>query len=354
MAPNSSQTSAYQALAWQFRTEAVNQLPSREDARTLMMSSIERVKQGLLAAKGWIGQDLKLVVMPEYFLTGFPMGDSIEGWADKAAIEINGPEYEALGKIAQEASVFLSGNAYEQDPNFPGIYFQTSFIIDPSGEVILRYRRLISMYAPSPYDYLDRYLDVYGEAALFPVADTEIGRLACIASEEILYPEIARCLAMNGAEVFLHSSSEIGGKHLTPKNIAKQARALENLTYLVSANSGGLYGCAMSPDSTDGGSKVVNYYGQILSEALPGESIVGYGELDLNALRRFRAREGMPNLLSRQPMALYAKEYAKADIAPANFLMDEQGEPRKAERSYFAERQRNVLANMKDKGIIQD
>ena len=38
--------------------------------------------------------------------------------------------------------------------------------------------------------------------------ETEIGRIAAIASEEILYPEIARALALRGAEVFIHSSSE--------------------------------------------------------------------------------------------------------------------------------------------------
>ena len=37
---------------------------------------------------------------------------------------------------------------------------------------------------------------------MFPVAKTAIGNLAAIASEKILYPEVARCLAMRGAEIF--------------------------------------------------------------------------------------------------------------------------------------------------------
>ena len=229
---------AYRALALQAMTMAVNRCNSREEARAEMQKTIDRLAEQITASKGWIGQDVKLVVLPEYFLTGFPMGDSFESWADKAALEINGPEYEALGKIAQDCKIYLSGNAYEVDPNFPDIYFQVSFAIDPSGDVVLRYRRLISMYSPSPYDYLDKYLDIYGEDSLFPVLDTEIGRIAAIASEEILYPELARCLALKGAEVFLHSSSEVASPLLTPKAIAKRARALENLAYVVSANSG--------------------------------------------------------------------------------------------------------------------
>ena len=98
------------------------------------------------------------------------------------------------------------------------------------------------MFAPTPHDVWDQYLDIYGLEAVFPVAETEIGRLACIASEEILYPEIARCLMMRGAEVFLHSSSEAGSVQLTHKDIAKRARAIENMSYVVSANSAGISG----------------------------------------------------------------------------------------------------------------
>ncbi len=98
--------------------------------------------------------------------------------------------------------MFISGNWYELDEHFPDLYFQTSFIISDEGELVLRYRRLNSMYAPTPHDVLAKYIEVYGRESLFPVAKTSIGNLACIASEEILYPEIARCLAMQGAEVF--------------------------------------------------------------------------------------------------------------------------------------------------------
>ena len=58
---------------------------------------------------------------------------------------------------------------------FPDLYFQTSFIINDMGEVILRYRRLISMFAPTPHDVLSQYIEVYGADALFPVAGNAPG-----------------------------------------------------------------------------------------------------------------------------------------------------------------------------------
>ena len=80
----------------------------------------------------------RLVVLPEYFLTGFPMGDTVPGWRDKAALDIKGPEYDALARIAADFDLYLAGNAYEVDPNFPELYFQCCFVLGPGGEVVLR------------------------------------------------------------------------------------------------------------------------------------------------------------------------------------------------------------------------
>ncbi|MGB1142654.1 MAG: nitrilase-related carbon-nitrogen hydrolase, partial [Halioglobus sp.] len=235
----------YSALALQMDCHAVNGLADRAAVEQAMSSTLDRVDQLIAGSKGFIGtfsgDTLRLVVLPEYFLTSFPMGESIPEWRTKACIAMDGPEYARMGEIARSRGVYLSGNAYELDPHFPDLYFQTSFIISDEGEVILRYRRLISMFAPTPHDVLSQYRDVYGDEGLFPVADTPLGRLACVASEEILYPEVARALATRGAEVILHSSSEVGSPRPTPKNIAKCARAYENMCYVVSSNTSAIH-----------------------------------------------------------------------------------------------------------------
>ncbi len=166
------------------------------------------------------------------------------------------------------------------------------------------------MFAPTPHDVWDRYLDLYGLDGVFPVAVTSIGRLGAIASEEILYPEIARALALRGAEVLLHSTSEVGSPALTPKDIAKRARAIENLAYVVSANSAGFIDSDLPANSTDGMSKIVDFLGEVRAQAGFGESSVACAEIDLAALRRYRRRPGMGNLLSRQRLELFAAVYA--------------------------------------------
>lgn len=350
---NAERTAPYQALALQTACHAVNGCADRAEARARMLDNIARVERQIRASKAFIGPDLKLVVAPEYFLTGYPLGDTIPDWTEKAAIAPDGDEYRRMGELCRATGVYFCGNAYETDPHFPGLYFQTSFILDDAGQTILRYRRLVSMYAPTPHDVWARYLEVYGLDAVFPVVDTPLGRLACIASEEILYPEIARTLALRGAEVILHSSSEVASPRLTPKDIAKRARAYENAAYVVSANTATILGVDIPAASTDGLSKVVDYRGEVLAEAAAGESMAANALVDIGALRYYRRKPGMANMLSRQRLELFAATYA-GSVYPPDTMLDAGGELAIPERSHFGRTQAAAIAQLQAKGIIHD
>ena len=339
---------AYHAVALQARCVAVNATTSRDEARALMLGSLDRIKSQVNAAITWVSrEDCKLIVLPEYFLTGFPLGDGISAWAEKAALDKDGPEFETLGQIAQDARIYLAGNAFEIDPLFKGLYFQSSFVIDPSGAVILRYRRLNSMFSPTPHDVWDRYLDAYGLDGVFPVARTPIGNLAAVASEEILYPEVARCMTMRGAEVLLHSTSQANETAKAVKEVCTVARAAENMAYVVSANSGGITGTPFPESSVDGGSKIVDPHGVVIAKTGFGESLA-WAEIDLTSLRRFRQRPGMENVLSRQRFEAYAASYAAHHFYPPNTMAD--GVP---ERSHFLATQRETIRKLVATGLIE-
>ncbi|GAA4910581.1 putative amidohydrolase [Nonomuraea thailandensis] len=304
---------AYTALALQVETRAGAGIGA----------AIDRIAAQVGGSKAWLGPELRLVVLPEYVLTGFPVRESPAQWRDRAALDPGGPEYRALGAVAADHDVFLCVNAYERDEHFPDLFFQATVILSPAGEAVLRYRRLHSLFSPTPYDVWERYLEIYGIDGVLPVARTELGNLAAVASEEILMPELARALALRGAEVLCNPTSEASSPALTPKAVARRARAVENLAYVVSANSGGLTGIAIPGDSTNGGSEVIDHQGRVLAQAGPGETLVAAAELDLAALRRARLRPGMANLLSRVKTGLWAEEYARHDVErPAKGVPD--------------------------------
>jgi len=347
----------YSALALQVRTRSVNAAADAADARRMMRESIDHVGARVRSSKAFVrqynGTDVRLVVLPGYFLTGFPMGESVAAWQARAAVAPDGPEYEALAAIAQANDIHLCGNVYETDAHFPDFYFQTCFIIGPSGDTVLRYRRLISLYAPAPYDVWDRFLERYGLEGVFPVADTPIGRLAAVASEEILYPEVARCLMLRGAELFVHPTSEVGSPQLTPKAIARRARASENIAYVVSANTASLDAIPWPAASTSGMSTVVDFHGHVLAEANPGgESMVAHALIELESLRAARRRSGLTNTLSRLPLQAFAETYRDRVVRPPNRLLDAQGRPRAPERGEMNAWQEADIAQLARRGLI--
>ena len=85
----------------------------------------------------------------------------------------------------------------------------------------------------------------------------------------------------------------------------------------------------------------------MLAQAGPGESLVAYAELDLAALRRYRARPGMGNLLARAKPALWAQEYGRH----AGERPDELGETI-PDRAWFGQRQRETIERLREAGVI--
>ena len=345
----------YAAVAMQLTARSVERCADTATARAQILAQIDEIEGQISGAKIFIeqfqGRPVRLAVLPEYLFTSYPGRIGISQFAERAAFAADGPEYAALGGVAQRLSLFLAGNAYESDMHFPGFYFQTSFIIDPAGEVVLRYRRLLSMFAPSPHDVWDAYLDHYGLDCVFPVADTAIGRLAAIASEEILYPEVARVLAFRGAEVFVHSSSEIGSPLGTAKDIAKRARAWENMAYVISANTAGIADCALPSKSADGNSQIVGPDGKLLAQSLSGETFTAFAEIDIAYLRAKRRVPAMTNSLARQRPSLFAPFYAQAPGQDGNNMLS-GGAPQVPEREHFLRSQADVIAKLSKAGVI--
>ena len=347
MEANIDRIDSFRALALQVTCHGVNHVRDRTEARSLMEQAIARLEPQIAASRAFIGADCRLIVLPEYWLTGFPMGEGIAAWAEKACLAMEDSLYDALASIAQKHGIFLAGNAYELDPNFPQLYFQNCFVFDPSGTMVLRHRRLNSMYTPTPFDVWDKYLDCYGLDGVFPVANTAIGNLAAIASDEILFPEIARCLTMRGAEILLHPTSEVYGDGRSPKEAAKISRAVENMAYVISANTAGIANTAILQSSVDGGSKIVDYRGLVLAETGAGESMAAYAEIDLAALRRDRRRGGIKNVLSRHRPLMYAASYQQPHFYPANTMLE--GE---IERQHFMKTQQETIDSLIRQEII--
>jgi predicted amidohydrolase len=144
---------------------------------------------------------------------------------------------------------------------------------------------------------------------MFPVADTEIGKLGCAICYDWLFPEAIRELALQGADVLIRVSAYMDPWGATPPmdwwTVVNRCRALENLAYVVAANQGAS-AKHYPPFSWPGGSMVVDYDGRILAQADPGpgEKIV-VGPIDIASLRAERDRRSGHHMLAHRRTEAY-------------------------------------------------
>jgi len=319
-------TLLWKATAMQTNNIIVNAAKSREEAMLIVNKSIDRWEELIKWTAGRGSGIQNLVLFPEFNLQGFPLSENAEQWIDKACFQIPGcPEVERLQSIAQKYKIYLGANAYEAPSEWPGRYFNCSFLINPSGDVILKYRRVSTAQATSPHDVLEQYLDKHGIEGLWPVAKTEIGNIAMMPCGEILWPETARCLMMRGAEVILHPTSDHGRSDKMAWESSKRVRAAENMVYFISANSADIIGSP--PNGTHAGnSKIIDYQGQLIVESgVEGESINASTLIDMEALRRARCTPSGPfgvNRLARLRSEAYAKVFQDAEFYPVDLWAD--------------------------------
>lgn len=259
------------------------------------------------------------VAFPEFFLTGYTLGVDAEGWVN-ASISIPGPETDKLSKVAVDEKVFIAGTAYEKIDTFPGRFFNTSFVIDTKGDLVLVYRKLYAMTSKTrPIDVLDEFIEKFGEDSLFPVADTSIGRIGAMIARDAHWPELARCLALKGAEILYTPNAaeeepDNGGIH------ARRSRAYENHCYVISPNIGPM--TINGVDQTGNGrapTEIIDYHGKVMSGVKGFDEFLVSGEINIKALREFRI-SGNPkgNFLAQLQSQLHAPIYEKANLFPSN------------------------------------
>ncbi|HEV3260984.1 MAG TPA: nitrilase-related carbon-nitrogen hydrolase [Gemmataceae bacterium] len=234
---------------------------------------------------------VRLVVFPE-FGHAAPIYPTVEELLDRLAVPIPNEHTDRYHQKARQHGIFIQTASFlERDDRYPSSVFNTTCLVGPDG-LLTRYRK-VHTWIPwevhaSPHD-----LPAYAEE-LFPVADTEIGRIGAATCYDWLFPEAIRQLALAGAEVLVRVSAYMDPWGATPPmdwwTVVNRCRALENLAYVVAANQGARAE-HYPPFTWPGGSMVVDYDGRILTQADPGpgEKIV-VGPVDIAALRVERER----------------------------------------------------------------
>jgi predicted amidohydrolase len=306
---------AWRATCIQMRSSIASLADGRKAARKIIDDNLDRAVT-LIESACSSERSPDVVVIPEFALQGPPHGETPDEWIDKACEPIPGTITQRLQELARRKGIFIAGNQFDTDARWPGRVFNTCFLIDRAGDVILKFRRINTAMWTSPHDFMDAYLAEVGLEGAFPVAETELGRIAVIACGEIAVPEVARVFMMRGAEILLHPTNDEGNAGL---EAAKVARAAENMCFVVSANVAGGIGFSKNGSIQGGRSRIVDYLGRSLAfESSANETVEVSAEIDLHGLRKARCDAGMENTLARARWDMYRPFYASAVGYPPN------------------------------------
>ncbi len=163
---------------------------------------------------------------------------------------VPGPTTRFLGETAKKNNLYIIAGILEKDED---VIYNTAILIDRKGELAGKYRK-VSL----PREEIDGGVTP-GDS--IPVFDTDFGRIGMMICWDVHFPEVARTLALRGAEVIF---MPIWGGNIT----LAQARAIENQVYLVSSGY-------------DMKSAIFDMTGQIMEEATVNNP-VAISEIDLN------------------------------------------------------------------------
>lgn len=338
----------WRATCIQMRSRLAAKAPERAGAWDVIESNLANAA-ALIERACDSASPPALVVLPEFAFQGPPHGMAHAQWIAHACSPIPGPITEPLQRLAERRGIYIGAHQFEAPPEWPGRYFNVSFLIAPSGEVILRYRRINTAAFPSPHDFMDAYLEKTPAHEVFPVAATPLGRIGLIPCGEINVPEVARVLMMQGAEVILHSTNS---PRRPAQEAAKVARAAENMMALVSANVADGIGFSFDGSVKGGRSHIIDHLGRTLAyQDDDAESTAVSALIDVEAIRADRRKDmGTSNPLLRARWEMYRPFYAAASFYPPNSFLNAPMQDAAEAKPFLAA----SIARMRAAGVLPD
>ncbi|MGM9928472.1 MAG: carbon-nitrogen hydrolase family protein [Bacillus sp. (in: firmicutes)] len=225
-----------------------------------------------------------IVVFPEMYISAIKPSAGI--FPATVAEAIDGPFVAALATAAANHAIYVVCGIYEKSEEDTQRAYNTTVFINRNGEIIHTYRKT-HLYDAFTYKESDTIIP--GENK-YRIVETEFGKIGIMVCYELRFPEIARQLALQGADYIIVPAGWFTGvvkeEHW---EILIRARAIENTVFIMAANQvGHVY---------SGKSMIVDPMGVMMASAGEEETLL-YTELDHSRIQR--VRDKLPSVSHRR------------------------------------------------------
>jgi predicted amidohydrolase len=225
----------------------------------------------------------QLVIAPEAAMHDFGPADFPLG---PIAEPIDGRFVTELAAVAKRRGITAVAGMFESVPDSDHVY-NTVVAVGPDGTLVGGYRKQ-HLFDALGWMESDRLLP--GDPAdrlVIPVAGMQVGVMTCY---DIRFPELARALVDDGAELIAVPSAWVAGDNkLEQWQALTTARAIENVCYIA--------GAVQTPPTYTGGSRVVDPWGVEVAGVEAGE---GVAVAEVSPERVAQCRAKMPSLENRR------------------------------------------------------
>ena len=114
---------------------------------------------------------------------------------------IPGPSTDFFGALARELQVVIVTSLFER--RAPGLYHNTAVVLEKDGSIAGKYRK---MHIPDDPAYYEKFYFTPGDLGFHPI-QTSVGRLGVLVCWDQWYPEAARLMALQGADMLIYPTA---------------------------------------------------------------------------------------------------------------------------------------------------
>ena len=136
---------------------------------------------------------------------------------------IPGPSTKLYCELAKKCGVVIVASLFEK--RAPGLYHNTAVVIESTGEIVGKYRK---MHIPDDPAYYEKFYFTPGDLGFHPI-QTSVGKLGVLVCWDQWYPEAARLMAMQGAEMLIYPTAIGYADNDTPEEQQRQRMAWQTV-----------------------------------------------------------------------------------------------------------------------------
>jgi beta-ureidopropionase len=227
-------------------------------------------------------QGVQIICMQEVFTTPYFCAEQEVRWYDAVEKIPDGPTVKRLQEVAKQHGMVIIVPIYEEE--ITGVYYNTAAVIDADGSYLGKYRKNhIPHVAPG---FWEKFYFKPGNLG-YPTFETAFARIGVYICYDRHFPEGARALGLNGAEIVFNPSATVAGLSEYLWELEQPAHAVANGYFVGAINRVG-HEQPWDIGEFYGKSYFCNPRGKIIAQASRDKDELVIADLNLDEIREVR------------------------------------------------------------------